>query len=710
LQKKLSLSNTFVKTSYLSHTNYKKIRLVIKNKLPNILPTILFSLILILFNCTKKSPEKVLDVLPENGRNELFHSYLLRKAHVIFEKRRTAIDSALTNINKLLDRQRYLRNTYKKLIGEMPEKAPLNPIVTGTLIRTGYRVEKIAFESLPNHHVTANFYIPDGKGPFPGIIIPCGHYSSSKSEPLYQDLCQLLAGKGFAALIVDPFCQGERYQFLDENGKPATRGGTTAHTLLDVGANLVGTGVVAYELWDNIRSLDYLFTRKEVDTLRIGCMGSSAGGGQATNLIVMDNRIDVAAISCYITSEERLFATLGPQDGCQNLSYEGFYGIDHGDYLTMFAPKPVIILAAIQDFFDIAGTHLTFAECRSVYDKLGYPGHIGFFEYDDTHGFSRPRRQQATKWACTWFYNDTTRITEPLQNKEHVDSLKVTPTGQVLTAFENETSVQDLNLQKAQELLSERKSFWATYSKDSCLKLVKHMLNIEKDTLAPHYEVTGSIDRHGYTIDKIKITQNSDVPIAALLFKPQNAEEKKPAVLYVDGRGKNTEAGVGHIIEHYVLDSGKIVLAIDVRGFGETTDNPSMNKTKHRNLEHRNAVISLYIGKPLIGQRVNDIQKSMKVLKTLQIIDTNMISIVGIDRAGTAVIHAAALDNSIKEIALRATDTSWVKMVSSPLDSNNMTHIVPNALTRYDLGDLLNAIAPRPVYFLEEPKVKPSGI
>lgn len=683
---------------------------MIKNKLPIIFPIVLFSLILLLSNNIQKSPEEILEVLPKNGKNELFHSYLLRKAHFIFERRRTDIDSALTNIDKLLERQRYLRNTYKNLIGEMPERTPLNPIVTDTLIREGYRVEKIAFESLPNHHITANFYIPDGKGPFPGIIIPSGHYSNSKSEPLYQDLCQLLVGKGFAVLIVDPFCQGERYQLLDENGKPATRGGTTVHTLLDVGANLVGTGVVAYELWDNIRSLDYLLTRKEVDTLRIGCMGSSAGGGQATNLIVMDDRIDVAAISCYITSEERLFVTLGPQDGCQNLSYEGFYGIDHGDYLTMFAPKPVIILAATQDFFDIAGTRHTYAEAQLVYDRLGYPDRISFFEYNDTHGFSCPRRQKATKWVRTWFYNDTTEIMEPIQNKEPIDSLKVTSTGQVLTAFKNEISVQDLNLEKANKLLSERKLFWSTYSKDSCLKLVKRMLNIEKDTVNPHYEVTGTLDRGNYTINKMKITQNSDVPIPALLFKQKNTKGKKPAVLYVDGRGKNTEAGTGGIIERYVVDSGKIVLAIDVRGFGETTDNPSKNKTKHWNLEHRNAVISLYIGKPLIGQRVNDIQKSVEVLKTLQNVDTNMISMVGIDRAGTAVIHAAALDNSIKEIALQTVDTSWIKMVGSPLDSNNMTHVVPNALTRYDLGNLLNAIAPRPVYFLKKPGVTPSGI
>lgn len=653
-----------------------------------------------------KTSEDNLNVLPVENRNTLFHTYLLNKAQVIFDKRRTDLDTALTSIEKLLARQDYLRNTYRMLIGEMPEKTPLNPIIVDTLIRTGYRVEKLSYESCPNHHVVANLYIPDGSGPFPGIIIPSGHWSNSKSELLYQDLCIFLASKGFVAMITDPFCQGERYQILNEQGKPATRGGTTVHTLLDVGSSLVGTSIVAYELWDNVRGVDYLLTRTEVDTTRIGCMGSSAGGGQATNLIVWDKRIDAGAISCYITSEERLFATIGPQDGCQNLSFEGYYGLDHGDYLTMTAPKPVIVLAATADFFDITGTRQTFAEQQLVYEKLNYPDCIDYFEHNDDHGFYKERRQAAVKWMRTWFYKDAADVTEPFQMKEPNDSLRVTSTGQVLTHFENEISVQEMNLNKAEQLATERQNFWNTYSKDSCLALVQNMLMIENDIVNPVYEVISSINRGTYTIDKIKITQNQDVPIPALLFKPTELSGNLSAVLYVDGRGKNTEAKEGGVIEQYVLDSGKIVLAVDLRGFGETTDDPSKNNTKHWNLEHRNAAISLYIGKPLIGQRVNDIQKTMKVLKSLNNIDTNHISIVGIDRAGTAVIHAAALDNSYKEIYLRRADTSWVEMVAAPLDSNNMTHVIPNALTRYDLGDLLDAMAPRPIYFLAEPEIK----
>ncbi|MQY77952.1 MAG: hypothetical protein GH151_01965 [Bacteroidetes bacterium] len=42
---------------------------------------------------------------------------------------------------------------------------------------------------------------------------------------------------------------------------------------LHVTANLVGTDVVVYEAWDNIRAIDYLISRPEVDLEKIGMTG-----------------------------------------------------------------------------------------------------------------------------------------------------------------------------------------------------------------------------------------------------------------------------------------------------------------------------------------------------------------------------------------------------------------------------------------------------
>src|SRR5947207_1635452 len=77
--------------------------------------------------------------------------------------------------------------------------------------------------------------------------------------------CILLAKNGIAALAYDPIGQGERRQLLDDGGKPAVPRSTDEHTLVGVGALLVGWNTATYRIWDAIRGLDYLAGRPEVD-------------------------------------------------------------------------------------------------------------------------------------------------------------------------------------------------------------------------------------------------------------------------------------------------------------------------------------------------------------------------------------------------------------------------------------------------------------
>ena len=72
------------------------------------------------------------------------------------------------------------------------------------------------YESRPDHHVTANLYLPDGKGPFPGVLMPIGHSTNGKAADYVQRGCILLAKNGIAALAYDPIGQGERRQLLDD--------------------------------------------------------------------------------------------------------------------------------------------------------------------------------------------------------------------------------------------------------------------------------------------------------------------------------------------------------------------------------------------------------------------------------------------------------------------------------------------------------------
>src|SRR5439155_13767912 len=158
---------------------------------------------------------------------------------------------------------------------------------------------------------------------------------------------------------------------------------------------LVGRHAAHYRTWDAIRALDYLASRPEVDPRRLGCTGNSGGGTLTAYLMALDDRVAAAAPSCYITSLERLFETIGPQDAEQNITGQVAFGMEHADYVTMRAPKPTLICTATQDFFDIQGSWTTFREAKLLYGLVGHGEHVDPFEYNDKHGCSKPRRGAA---------------------------------------------------------------------------------------------------------------------------------------------------------------------------------------------------------------------------------------------------------------------------------------------------------------------------
>ena len=106
-------------------------------------------------------------------------------------------------------------------------------------------------------------------------------------------------------------------------------------------------------IWDGIRAIDYLVSRKEVDPNRIGCHGLSGGGTQSSYIAAFDKRVLAVAPAGYITSFNRLFESIGPQDAEQNFYHGIARGIDHADLLEVRAPKPALLVSTTRDFFSI---------------------------------------------------------------------------------------------------------------------------------------------------------------------------------------------------------------------------------------------------------------------------------------------------------------------------------------------------------------------
>jgi cephalosporin-C deacetylase-like acetyl esterase len=593
-----------------------------------------------------------LTVLRPNAKgsppNKMLYAYLQAQAKKHFDARRQAV-AALKTPADVKRRQADLKARFRAALGGFPEKTPLKARVVGKVKRDGYRIERVIYESRPNHHVTANLYLPEGKPPFPGVLVPCGHSDNGKAAEAYQRACVLMAKNGLAVLCYDPIGQGERIQLLDEKGKPAIKGSTTEHTMAGVGALLVGQNTATYRIWDGIRSLDYLAGRQEVDPKRLGCTGNSGGGTLTAYLMALDDRIRAAAPSCYITSLERLFATIGPQDAEQNIAGQVAFGMEHADYVTMRAPRPTLICTATQDFFDITGAWTTFREAKLLYGLLGHGERVDLFEYNDRHGFSRPRREAAMRWMRRWLLgkDDAPREGDFTVLKDA--DLQCTRSGQVLRDLKGK-SVFDLNAAYEKDLARRRARFQKEHSREELLKEVRRLIGLTSAPAKARRQVMKEeIRRDGSAITRMVFETEPGVQVPGLFFRPANERKQTPLVLYVHGEGKAADAGRGGPVEKLVK-AGHRVLALDLRGMGETAPGkPARNRPNYFGTDSKEAFLALHLNQPLLGQRVFDV---LAVLNAVAEEARAGVHLLGVGAAGPVALHAAALEPRVKQLTL----------------------------------------------------------
>jgi len=597
--------------------------------------------------------------------------------------------STIEDVNK---RKTYLRERMLDDLGGFPERTPLNARVTGVLERPKYRIEKLIFESQPHFYVTANLYLPKtGHPPYPAILFPLGHERGGKTNPTWQQMLGSLATKGYVALTWDPIGQGERLQIYDEDLRESKVGdSTTEHTIVGTQCMLTGDHVARYTIWDGMRALDYLLSRKEVDPTRVGLTGNSGGGTHTAYIAALDDRIQVAAPSCYITSWNLMLRTLGPQDGEQVFPLWLQDGVDYPDYLYAFAPKPYLVLSAIRDFFPIAGARETFAEAAKVYAAIGAEGKVGMFEADDGHGYNKSRRLAAYDWFGRWLNGAEDKNPEPEIEMSTPEELSCTPTGQVSTSLGGE-SVFTLN----QKRLEQAKANRFTRSDDVARKAAE-LAHYEPPGAPLQEKPYGTLSRSGYHIEKLIYESEPGIVIPSLLYVPEAGARKKAALLIITGDGKADSASEA---EQFVK-AGVIVLSIDARGFGETRINAEVNSREFDRYfgDYDDAMTALLVGKTMVGMRALDITRGVDLLSARQDVDPRKVFVYGKDGGAVPALYAAVLDHRIKKLALEGMLSSYESVVKDKVHRQVFESVVPRALKFYDLPDLVATLAPREVW------------
>lgn len=633
--------------------------------------------------------------------------YLVRLTGEARAGRKQIID-AISTPQQIAERQKTVAALVWKMLGGPFERTPLNPRVTGTIQRPGYRIEKVAFESRPNLFVTASLYVPAVSGRRPAILCPLGHSVNGKAWPSYQKLFSNLARKGYVALAYDPFGQGERIEYAA--GRPGQSaigtGGTSEHEYAGRRLILLGANFGLFRAWDGIRGIDYLLTRPEVDPEKIGCCGQSGGGTLTQILGALDDRIRVAVVSQGNT-ENLAHADVEPpgsaDDAEQNIVPALARGIDRADLLYCFAPKPLLVTVTLHDAGHtyspeyIASSRDLVEEYRRAYGLLRAADRVALQVTTGPHGYAYEMRRATYAWFNRWFEVEASDE-ETSQALEPEETLYVTSTGFVTNSLGGETALS-LTRRMAATIRSS-----AALGADDIRKRIRAVLGIEtpaNDPVAGH--VLAIIRKPGYRAEQFELASDEEIRVPGWLLTPDGAGASTPAVLYVGEAAAWSSVAEDATAERLCRQSACRIAVIDVRGRGDCAiAYPQRGRFYFPNRIQNEAYVTWFtmmLGRPILGGQVHDTLRTLEYLRSRPDIRAP-ISLVGDGPHGVIALYAAALDERVARVALRQTLTDYRSLATAERYSQPFGIYAYGLLRQFDLPDVAGALAPRQVLLL----------
>lgn len=625
--------------------------------------------------------------------NALYH-HLAGEAYEHLDRRAKMI-AGFSALPQWQDRQRNIRETLDRIVGPFPERTPLNAKVVRVVEKDSYRVEHVVYESQPGFMVTSSLFIPKSlkrREKAPAVIYCSGHSNDGYRSQVYQHVILNLVKKGFIVFAFDPVGQGERLEYFDASRKKSAVGGPTSeHSYPGTQAFITGSSQARYMIWDGIRAVDYLLSRREIDPARIGITGRSGGGTQSSHIAAFDERIRAAAPECYITSFTRLLKSIGPQDAEQNFFHGISSGLDHADLLLVRAPKPALMITTTRDMFSIQGARETAKEVARIYQAYGEENNFGMVEDDAPHASTKKNRE-----ALYAFFQK--HLDHPGSAKDEEVSLlseaeiRVTPTGQLSTSLGGET-VFSLHQKEAKEhlenLVQARTDLSGHLQRALAQAKVLSGYRASEDTPEPVF--TGRIQRQGYSIEKYFIAGEGEYVVPYLIMVPDQPNNN--TVLYLHPSGKTAEASPKGEMEWFVKN-GFRVLAPDLPGVGELGSGDFKGDAFIGGISHNIWYASLLIGRSIVGVQAGDISRLVRLVN--KSFPGGNVYGVARKEMTPVLLHAAAFIPDIKRVALVDPLISYQALVLNRFyHSPFIPAAVPGALRAYDLPDLAAMLSPR---------------
>jgi dienelactone hydrolase len=244
------------------------------------------------------------------------------------------IKALYSNKQEWEQRKEKIRNGILEISGvknKLKDRLPLNPIIRDMRLHGDYTVSSVYFETLPGFFHSGSLYRPQMDGTpkeksVAAVLIPHGHFTFGRFEPDNQNLAADLARMGAYAFVYDMIGYGNNEQ-LEHKIKNAFQ----------------------IQLWNSIRSLDFILGFPEVDPQRIAITGASGGGTQSFMLSAVDDRVRLCAPVVMVSS--RFYGGCVCESGMPvHKSKEHGYATNNAEIAAMTAPRPLLLVSIGKDW------------------------------------------------------------------------------------------------------------------------------------------------------------------------------------------------------------------------------------------------------------------------------------------------------------------------------------------------------------------------